>query len=68
MCLWKTPSISTDVTARELTPSTESKEPNSPILGGSDDWKNKNYGTKSVQINKNSSSSSDTVSNGGWSL
>lgn len=68
MCLWKTPSINTDVSARELTPSTESKEPNSPILGGSDDWKNTNYGTKSVQVNRNKTSLNDDTMNGGWSL
>lgn len=70
MCLWSTPKISVpSVTARDLTPSTESLEPNSPKLGGTDDWKRTNYGTQSVQIKKNNSmNNNDSISNGGWNI
>lgn len=67
MCLWKTPKIPTpSVTARELVPSTESKEPNSPKFGGSDDWKTTSYGSKSLQVNKKFNDTN--INNGGWNI
>lgn len=61
MCIWKTPKISTpSVTARELTPSTESNTPNSPTYGGDDEWKKKKTGAQALQIKRNTDSKVDT--------
>ena len=73
MCLWKTPKIPTpSVTARELTPSTEATDPNSPVYGGTAMWKQKRRGSQALQIrrgtesmNNNRVSVNDT---GGWSI
>lgn len=68
MCLWKTPKISTpSVTARELTPSTESTTPNSPIYGGSDMWKQKKRGAQALQIKKGTDNN-NMVDTGGWNI
>jgi len=68
MCLWKTPKISTpSVTARELTPSTETTEPNSPVYGGSDTWKQKRRGAQALQIDRGTNSN-QTVTTGGWNI
>lgn len=75
MCLWKTPKISTpSLTARDLVPSTESKEPNSPKLGGADDWSSKRRGAQALQIKKNTpvnsggTSINNNYQNGGWTI
>lgn len=54
MCLWKMPKIQQpSVSARELLPSTSSKEPNSPIFGGANDWAQKRRGVQALRINNN---------------
>lgn len=70
MCLWKTPKIKTpDVSAREILPSTSSDTPNSPVFGGSDDWKRKTRGAQALQIKRtNSSYVSDDDTTGGWNI
>lgn len=71
VCFWKTPKISMpSVTARELTPSTEAPEPNSPIYGGTDAWKQKRRGSQALQINRgtNSSNRVSVDDTGGWSI
>lgn len=71
MCLWKMPKISMPaVTARDLVPSTQSKEPTAPKLGGTDDWKNTTYGTQAAQIKKknNNNNNSNNMMNGGWNI
>lgn len=53
MCWFKMPKIqSPSVTAQQLVPSTESKEPTAPTFGGDDDWdtKAKRRGTKALRI------------------
>lgn len=76
MCLWKTPKIPMpSVSARDLTPSTESQAPNSPKMGGSDDWKVKRRGAQGLQINRNPSIGGNSMNNknnmyenGGWNI
>ena len=72
VCLWKTPKIPTpSVTARELTPSTEAAEPNSPIYGGTDAWKQKRRGSQALQISRVTSNMNNRVSvndTGGWTI
>ena len=72
VCLWKTPKIPTpSVTARELTPSTEAAEPNSPVYGGTDAWKQKRRGSQALQISRGTSNMNNRVSvndTGGWSI
>lgn len=72
MCLWKTPKIPMpSVTARELTPSTTASEPNSPIYGGTDAWKQKRRGAQALQIRRGTSNVNNRVSvndTGGWSI
>lgn len=72
MCFWKTPKIPTpSVTARELTPSTESTDPNSPIYGGADAWKQKRRGSQALQIRRGTESMNNRVSvndTGRWSI
>ena len=72
VCLWKTPKIPTpSVTARELTPSTEAAEPNSPVYGGTDAWKQKRRGSQALQIKRGITNSNNRVNvndTGGWSI
>lgn len=72
MCFWKTPKIPTpSVTARELIPSTESTDPNSPIYGGADAWKQKRRGSQALQIRRGTESMNNRVSvndTGRWSI
>jgi hypothetical protein len=73
VCFWKTPKIPTpSVTARELTPSTEATEPNSPVYGGTDMWKQKRRGSQALQIRRGTESmNNNRVSvngTGGWSI
>lgn len=73
VCIWKTPKIPMpSVTARELTPSTEAATPNSPIYGGTDDWKQKRRGSQALQIRRGDTGSMNSrVSvndTGGWSI
>lgn len=75
MCLWKTPKISSvSTTARDILPSTTSEDPQSPVYGGENDWKNKNRGVAALKISKTNSSSNNSNSNsfntteGGWSI
>lgn len=68
MCLWKTPKISTNtVTARDLTPSTESETPDSPSYGGSDEWKKQKTGAQALQISKGTHTN-QKVDTGGWNI
>lgn len=68
MCLWKTPKIKAPtVTARDILPSTSSDTPNSPIFGGSDDWKRKTRGAQSLQIKRdNLGYNNDYDTKGSW--
>lgn len=72
MCLWKTPKIPTpSVTARELTPSTTATDPNSPVYGGTDAWKQKRRGSQALQIRRGTDNMNNRVSvndTGGWSI
>lgn len=72
VCFWKTPKIPTpSVTARELTPSTEAADPNSPIYGGTDAWKQKRRGAQALQIRRGDTGMNNRVSvndTGGWSI
>lgn len=72
MCLWKTPKIPMpSVTARELTPSTTASEPNSPVYGGTDAWKQKRRGSQALQIRRGTDNMNNRVSvndTGGWSI
>lgn len=72
LCLWKIPKIPTPyVTARELTPSTEATDPNSPVYGGTDMWKQKRRGSQALQIRRGTSNTNNRVSvndTGGWSI
>lgn len=72
MCFWKTPKINVPkatVTARELLPSVTAPEPNSPIYGGADAWKQKRRGSQALQIKRGTSNMNNRVSvddTGGW--
>lgn len=72
VCFWKTPKIPTpSVTARELTPSTEATDPNSPVYGGTDAWKQKRRGSQALQIRRGDTGMNNRVSvndTGGWSI
>lgn len=72
VCFWKTPkSYIPSVTARELTPSTEAPEPNSPIYGGTDAWKQKRRGSQALQIKRGITNSNNRVNvndTGGWTI
>lgn len=72
MCLWKTPKITMpSVTARELTPSTTATDPNSPVYGGTDAWKQKRRGSQALQIRRGTDNMNNRVSvndTGGWSI
>ena len=72
MCLWKTPKIPMpSVTARELTPSTTATDPNSPVYGGADAWKQKRRGSQALQIRRGTDNMNNRVSvndTGGWSI
>lgn len=72
MCLWKTPKIPMpSVTARELTPSTTATDPNSPVYGGTDAWKQKRRGSQALQIRRGTDNMNNRVSvndTGGWSI
>lgn len=72
VCLWKTPKIPTpSVTARELTPSTEATDPNSPVYGGTDAWKQKRRGAQALQIRRGTDNMNNRVSvkdTGGWNI
>lgn len=72
VCLWKTPKIPMpSVTARELTPSTTATDPNSPVYGGTDAWKQKRRGSQALQIRRGTDNMNNRVSvndTGGWSI
>lgn len=72
VCLWKTPKIPMpSVTARELTPSTTATDPNSPVYGGTDAWKQKRRGAQALQIRRGTDNMNNRVSvndTGGWSI
>lgn len=71
VCFWKTPKIPTpSVTARELTPSTEATDPNSPVYGGTDAWKQKKRGSQALQISRGTNTNNRVSVNdtGRWSL
>ena len=72
VCFWKTPKIHMPtVTARDLTPSTEAKDPNSPVYGGTDAWKQKRRGSQALQIRRGDTGMNNRVSvndTGGWSI
>ena len=56
MC-WKMPKVQTTaptVSASQLVPQTESPEPESPIVGGSEDTFNKRNGRQQLTIQRNS--------------
>ena len=54
MC-WKMPKVQTpNVSASQLVPQTESPEPESPIVGGSEDTFNKSKGRQQLTIQRNS--------------
>ena len=74
MCFWKTPKIKMPQTsARDLLPSTESQTPDSPVYGGSNDWKTKRRGAQALQIgrvntNTNNYNSNNDYNAGGWRI
>lgn len=70
MCLWKTPKIKAPTaTARDILPSTSSDTPNSPIFGGSDDWKRKTRGAQSLQIKRDDDTGYNSdYKKGSWSI
>lgn len=72
VCLWKTPKIPMpSVTARELTPSTTATDPNAPVYGGTDAWKQKRRGSQALQIRRGTDNMNNRVSvndTGGWSI
>lgn len=49
----KTPTVNTDVSGSALVPSTESKEPDSPEYGGTNETLNQRKGRKSLTIARN---------------
>lgn len=54
MC-WKMPKVQTPgITASQLVPKTDAEEPDSPLLGGSEDTFNKRKGRHQLTINRNS--------------
>lgn len=47
----KTPQIKNEVSATQLVPSMENKEPESPVFGETDAWSTKRKGKEALKIN-----------------